>query len=249
MIGRRPRALREVAAPAAPCSAATSSPVRAAGRCSSTATPSGLRRAGARLLARPADGRVSSSADPRGPGRGARRSSATCCCRRSGRAAAGRARCLRSGHRRAAAVAAMRREAAEISRLGSGGRLRCRRAQTSSRARRHPERDARRLERSAERERGFVASASHELRTPLALLRAELELALREGAPPRSCAGAGLGSERERPARQLAEDLLVLARADEGPAGAPRAAARRRPAGAGRPWSRCAPARRGASCA
>jgi len=38
-----------------------------------------------------------------------------------------------------------------------------------------------RLEKSAERERGFVASASHELRTPLALLKAELELALREG--------------------------------------------------------------------
>ncbi len=38
-----------------------------------------------------------------------------------------------------------------------------------------------RLERSVEREWGFVASASHELRTPPALLRGEPELALRDG--------------------------------------------------------------------
>ena len=74
-----------------------------------------------------------------------------------------------------------------------------------------------RLERSAERERGFVASASHELRTPLALLRAELELALREGRSAEELreAVASAADESDRLV-QLAEDLLVLARADEG---------------------------------
>jgi two-component system, OmpR family, sensor kinase len=74
-----------------------------------------------------------------------------------------------------------------------------------------------RLERSAERERAFVSSASHELRTPLALLRAELELALREGRSPAELreAVASAAAESDRLV-QLAEDLLVLARADEG---------------------------------
>jgi two-component system, OmpR family, sensor kinase len=74
-----------------------------------------------------------------------------------------------------------------------------------------------RLEGALERERSFVADASHELRTPLALLKAELELALRR---PRSHeeleqALRSAAAESDRLAR-LAEDLLVLARSDQG---------------------------------
>jgi signal transduction histidine kinase len=115
-------------------------------------------------------------------------------------------------------VNAMRREAAEISRLGSGRRLPAppggdELAQLGDTLNEMLER----LERSAERERGFVASASHELRTPLALLKAELELALREGRSPEELreAVASAAGESDRLV-QLAEDLLVLARADEG---------------------------------
>jgi two-component system, OmpR family, sensor kinase len=74
-----------------------------------------------------------------------------------------------------------------------------------------------RLERAIEHERSFVADASHELRTPLALLQAELELALRK---PRTQAELekavrSATAETERLVR-LAEDLLVLAQADDG---------------------------------
>jgi two-component system OmpR family sensor kinase len=74
-----------------------------------------------------------------------------------------------------------------------------------------------RLEAGIARERRFVAAASHELRTPLALLKAELELALRR---PRSReeleqAVASTAEEVDRLAR-LAEDLLVLARLEDG---------------------------------
>src|SRR5215210_1562729 len=74
-----------------------------------------------------------------------------------------------------------------------------------------------RLERAIERERAFVADASHELRTPLALLKAELELALRR---PRTTAElehalSSAAAETDRLVR-LAEDLLVLAQSDDG---------------------------------
>jgi two-component system, OmpR family, sensor kinase len=74
-----------------------------------------------------------------------------------------------------------------------------------------------RLEWALERERSFVADASHELRTPLALLKAELDVALRR---PRSKeeleqALRSAAVETDRLA-QLAEDLLVLARSDRG---------------------------------
>jgi heavy metal sensor kinase len=74
-----------------------------------------------------------------------------------------------------------------------------------------------RLEAALERERSFVADASHELRTPLAHLRAEVELALES---PRErdelvTALRSVGTESDR-LSQLAEDLLLLARVDEG---------------------------------
>ena len=74
-----------------------------------------------------------------------------------------------------------------------------------------------RLRASLEHEQRFVADASHELRTPLALLRAELELALRR---PRSAEEArqALRSAAEETERLsvLADDLLTIARAEQG---------------------------------
>jgi two-component system OmpR family sensor kinase len=75
-----------------------------------------------------------------------------------------------------------------------------------------------RLQSAVEHERRFVADASHELRTPLALLRTELDLALRR---PRSreeleSALRSAAEETQRLSR-LADDLLLIARADQGP--------------------------------
>ncbi len=74
-----------------------------------------------------------------------------------------------------------------------------------------------RLRTAVLRERRFVDDASHELRTPLANLHAELDLALSR---PRSAdeLEAALRSALEESERltRLAEDLLVLARADGG---------------------------------
>jgi two-component system, OmpR family, sensor kinase len=74
-----------------------------------------------------------------------------------------------------------------------------------------------RIEASLERERVFVADASHELRTPLSILKTELELADRRGRTPEELRGA-LHSAREEVDRlsRLAEDLLVIARSDQG---------------------------------
>jgi signal transduction histidine kinase len=74
-----------------------------------------------------------------------------------------------------------------------------------------------RLDAGLARERRFVADASHELRTPLATLRTELELAMRRPRSPGELEAAlrSAGEEVERLVR-LAEDLLVLARADDG---------------------------------
>jgi two-component system OmpR family sensor kinase len=74
-----------------------------------------------------------------------------------------------------------------------------------------------RIEDGLARERRFVSDASHELRTPLAALRAELDLALARKRTPEELEGA-LRSAAEETERlsQLAQDLLVLARADGG---------------------------------
>jgi len=77
-----------------------------------------------------------------------------------------------------------------------------------------------RIEATVAHERAFVDDASHELRTPIAVLRGELELArleLADGADPASCTAA-LDSALEEVDRlaRLADQLLVLARADAG---------------------------------
>jgi signal transduction histidine kinase len=74
-----------------------------------------------------------------------------------------------------------------------------------------------RLEVAFKRERAFVSDASHELRTPLAILRTELELALR-GEHTRAELEAALRSAAEETERltRLADDLLVIARSDQG---------------------------------
>ena len=115
-------------------------------------------------------------------------------------------------------VEAMRRRAAEISASTPGQRLPV-----------PPGRDElsrlgetlndmlARLEAALVRERRFVADASHELRTPLASLKTELELALMRTRRPEELEAAvrSAAEETDRLA-QLAEDLLVLARADQG---------------------------------
>jgi signal transduction histidine kinase len=74
-----------------------------------------------------------------------------------------------------------------------------------------------RLHDGLERERAFVADASHELRMPLTVLKAELEVTLREDGDARQLRSA-LTSATEEADRiiRLAEDLLVLARAEQG---------------------------------
>jgi two-component system, OmpR family, sensor kinase len=74
-----------------------------------------------------------------------------------------------------------------------------------------------RLDAALVRERRLLSDASHELRTPLAVLRTEVQLALKGDRDPAELRGAleSAGQEAERLSR-LADDLLVLARADQG---------------------------------
>jgi signal transduction histidine kinase len=74
-----------------------------------------------------------------------------------------------------------------------------------------------RLRRSFERERRFVADASHELRTPVAVIKAELEGALRAGEHDPQVREALVAAVEECDGlAQLAEDLLVVARSGDG---------------------------------
>jgi signal transduction histidine kinase len=74
-----------------------------------------------------------------------------------------------------------------------------------------------RISQALERERRLIADASHELRTPLTVLRAELELADRPSRGREELAESVHHAtlEATRIAR-LAEDLLLLARTDQG---------------------------------
>ncbi|MDT7579670.1 MAG: hypothetical protein QOK35_934 [Pseudonocardiales bacterium] len=74
-----------------------------------------------------------------------------------------------------------------------------------------------RLTLAVQHERDFLERAGHELRTPLSALRAEVDLALhrRRTAEELTAALRSVGQETDRLAR-LADDLLVLARADGG---------------------------------
>ena len=74
-----------------------------------------------------------------------------------------------------------------------------------------------RLESALQRERDFVADAGHELRTPLALLRTELELALRHAETPEELREAvRVSSEEVERLTRLSEDLLLIAGSDHG---------------------------------
>jgi signal transduction histidine kinase len=73
-----------------------------------------------------------------------------------------------------------------------------------------------RVEATLARERAFVANASHELRTPLALIRTELELAVRRPRPAAELTRAiASASEEVQRLTRLADDLLVLATAGD----------------------------------
>jgi two-component system OmpR family sensor kinase len=115
-------------------------------------------------------------------------------------------------------VESMRRRAAAVSASESGQRLPVPKAHDEvSRLGETLNEMLQRLELALARERAYVADASHELRTPLSMLRTELELASKAGRSREELEAAvrSAAEETDRLA-QLAEDLLVLARSDQG---------------------------------
>jgi signal transduction histidine kinase len=117
-----------------------------------------------------------------------------------------------------APVEAMRRRAAQVSLTAADERLPLPAARDEVRRLGETLNDMLdRLRRSFDRERRFVADASHELRTPIAVLKTELEGALRAGDYGPDVRDALVASVEECDhLAQLAEDLLVVARAQEG---------------------------------
>ncbi|MGH3342444.1 MAG: sensor histidine kinase, partial [Carbonactinosporaceae bacterium] len=117
-----------------------------------------------------------------------------------------------------APVEAMRRRAREVSLTDDGDRLPLPAARDEVRRLGETLNEMLdRLRRTFEHERRFVADASHELRTPVAVLKTELEGALRTGdyGPQVREALVAAVEECDQLA-QLAEDLLVIARSAEG---------------------------------
>ena len=74
-----------------------------------------------------------------------------------------------------------------------------------------------RLERGVEDKRRFAADASHELRTPLAVMRSELDVSLRDpDLTPSARSALESAQEEVERMREIVENLLTLARADDG---------------------------------
>jgi two-component system OmpR family sensor kinase len=74
-----------------------------------------------------------------------------------------------------------------------------------------------RMETAFSHEQRFVADASHELQTPLAILRAELEIALRRPRTREELEDVVRSAQEEaNRLSTLAEDLLIVARSDQG---------------------------------
>jgi signal transduction histidine kinase len=78
-----------------------------------------------------------------------------------------------------------------------------------------------RIEVAVAHERRFLDDASHELRTPIAILRGEIELALLDADTDQARAGLTSALEEAERLGHMAEDLLLLARADAGRVMAP----------------------------
>jgi len=115
-------------------------------------------------------------------------------------------------------VEAMRRRAQRISLAEHGQRLPLPKAQDEiHRLGQTLNEMLARLEAAFERERQFVADASHELRTPLAVVKAELEAAMRTEGNGRSVRESLVAALEETDhLAQLAEDLLLIARSGDG---------------------------------